>query len=72
MPDAKINILFVSTAVSLMENLFLKHLGYDYELICENCQSRDYELHETDKGNELLFFCKSCNSTRVLPIVNAL
>jgi hypothetical protein len=69
LPDAKIGILFVSTVVSLMENLFTKHLGYDYDWVCEKCQSKDYELNETDKNNELLFICKSCGSTKVLPLI---
>jgi hypothetical protein len=60
LPDAKINILFVSTVVSLFENLFFKHIGFDNELFCDECQSGDYELLETGKGTELLFVCNAC------------
>ncbi|RYE38265.1 MAG: hypothetical protein EOP48_27365 [Sphingobacteriales bacterium] len=68
LPDAKIGILFVSTVVSLMENLFLKHLGYDHDLVCSDCQSRDYELSGSDETNDLHFVCNSCGSTKTLPV----
>jgi len=47
-------------------------LGFDYDLICHNCQSRDYELLETEKEDELLFVCKSCNSKKVLAVVSSI
>lgn len=61
LPDTKISILLVSTAISLIENLFLKHLGFDSDLFCDECKSRDYEILESEKEEELLFVCKVCD-----------
>jgi len=68
LPDAKINILLVSTTVSLFESLFHKYLGFDNELFCDECNSRDYKLLDTKKRNELLFVCKTCDFKKILKV----
>lgn len=58
-PDAKIALLFTSAVVSLIENLFYKHLGFDQELACSECGSLQIEFleYETDKIKQI---CKKC------------
>ncbi|HEY5588495.1 MAG TPA: hypothetical protein VIK86_06010, partial [Candidatus Paceibacterota bacterium] len=42
-PDVKIALLFTSALVSLFENLFLKYLGFDNEIACSECGSKNIE-----------------------------
>ena len=66
-PDVKIALLFTSALVSLFENLFLKYIGFDNELACRECGSKNIELFESE-NNTLIAVCKSCNSEEVLTI----
>ncbi|QHI37780.1 hypothetical protein IMCC3317_31620 [Kordia antarctica] len=58
-PDAKIALLFTSATVSLIENLFYKHLGFDQELACSECGSLQIEFLEYEK-DKIKQICKKC------------
>ena len=60
-PDAKIALLFTCTTVSLIENLFFKHLGFDQELACSECGSLQFELIEYEK-DKIKQVCKKCDN----------
>ena len=59
-PDAKICLLFTCSIVSVIQNLYLKHLGFDSEPKCSECKSLDYEFHGTDNDLVLVMLCNSC------------
>ena len=59
-PDAKICLLFTCSVVSIFENLFLKHLGFDSEPKCSECKSMDYDFLSTDQDSILIMQCNSC------------
>ena len=64
-PDVKIALLFTSALVSLFENLFLKFIGFDHELACSECGSKNIEFIEGE--NEILIaVCNSCNNEEIL------
>ncbi len=60
-PDAKICLLFTCSVVSIFQNLYLKHLGFDSEPKCSECKSMDYEFHETTEDEVLIMKCNSCS-----------
>jgi hypothetical protein len=60
-PDAKIALLFTCTTVSLIENIFFKHLGFDQELACSECGSLQFELIEYEK-DKIKQVCKKCDN----------
>lgn len=64
-PDVKIALLFTSALVSLFENLFLKYIGFDNEVACKECGSKNIELFEGD-NETLIAVCKSCDNEEVL------
>ena len=64
-PDVKIALLFTSALVSLFENLFLKYMGFDNELACIECGSKNIELFEGE-NETLIAVCKSCNKEEVI------
>lgn len=66
-PDVKIALLFTSALVSLFENLFLKYIGFDNELACRECGSKNIELFEGE-NETLIAVCKSCNNEEILAI----
>ncbi|HDR8946012.1 TPA: hypothetical protein QDA71_003013 [Burkholderia vietnamiensis] len=58
-PDAKICLLFTCTIVSIFQNLFLKHVGFDAEEKCPECKSMDISLRAA--GNDVfLMLCNEC------------
>ncbi|WP_159817296.1 hypothetical protein [Colwellia sp. 20A7] len=59
-PDAKICLLFTCSVVSIFQNLYLKHLGFDSEPKCSECNSLNYEFHGTDNELVLVMQCNSC------------
>jgi hypothetical protein len=59
-PDAKICLLFTCTAVSVIQNLFLKHLGFDDEPKCPECKSMDYDITSGEASGKLVLSCNSC------------
>lgn len=59
-PDAKICLLFCCSAVSVMQNLFLKYLGYDNEPKCPECKSMDYEILCDDNSSNQSLSCNNC------------
>lgn len=59
-PDAKICLLFTCSAVSVIQNLFLKYLGFDNEPKCPACKSMDYELISNDDDEEVVLSCNAC------------
>ena len=59
-PDVKIALLFTSMAVSLLENLFLKHIGFDNEPACKVCGSKKMGIIQVD-SNTVIATCNSCN-----------
>lgn len=60
-PDAKIALLFTCTTISLIENLFFKHLGFDQDIACTECGSLQVELIEYEK-DKIKQVCKKCNN----------
>lgn len=58
LPDAKICLLFTCSVVSIFQNLYLKHLGFDAEQKCPECRSMDYSLRSDEDD---LFFVRICN-----------
>jgi len=59
-PDAKICLLFTCAVVSIFQNLYLKHLGFDFEPKCPECKSMDYDFLSTAKDSTLIMQCNSC------------
>ena len=59
-PDAKICLLFTCSVVSIFQNLYLKHAGFDSEAKCNECKSLDYVFHKTDDESVLVMQCNSC------------
>lgn len=59
-PDAKICLLFTCSVVSIFQNLYLKHLGFDSEPKCVECKSLDYDFIETEKDSMFIMKCNSC------------
>lgn len=58
-PDAKICLLFTCAIVSIFQNLFLKHVGFDAEEKCPECRSMDISLRAA--GNDIfLMLCNEC------------
>ena len=64
-PDAKICLLFTCSVVSILQNLYLKYLGFDSEPKCPECGSMVYEFYEDEEGTTLLK-CSSCDSISVI------
>ncbi|MDK2632009.1 hypothetical protein QMZ93_01430 [Pantoea stewartii subsp. indologenes] len=60
MPDAKICLLLTCTAVSVIQNLFFKFLGYDNEIKCPNCHSLESDVFESEGDGQLHVVCRSC------------
>lgn len=69
-PDVKIGLLFTSAAVSLLENLFFKHLGFDIEPVCYNCGSKKIDIVEIE-NNKFVAICKSCKNEEELELTEA-
>ncbi|WP_237333224.1 hypothetical protein [Vibrio anguillarum] len=65
-PDAKICLLLTCSAVSLIQNLFLKYLGFDSEPKCSVCKSMDFEILVSEDSEEALFSCNSCGNQEQL------
>ena len=66
-PDVKIALLFTSSVVSLLENLFYKYIGFDSEFGCSECGSKQIEFIETENNN-LIALCTSCKNEELLNI----
>jgi len=58
-PDAKICLLFTCAIVSVFQNLYLKHLGFDAEQKCPECKSMDISLNTID-NDFLIMRCNEC------------
>src|SRR5690606_37768419 len=67
-PDVKIGLLFTSAAISLLENLFFKHLGFDNEPVCSNCGSKKIDIIEI-VNNKFVAICKSCENQKELELI---
>lgn len=67
-PDAKICLLFTCSIVSILENLFLKHLGFDSEPKCPQCQSMEYDLVSSEDESTIFMRCNSCNHEEEIQI----
>lgn len=59
-PDAKICLLLTCTAVSLIQNLFLKFIGFDNEIKCPNCHSLNSDIFESEGDHQLHVVCGEC------------
>jgi len=64
-PDAKIALLFTSSTISLLENLFFKHIGFDQELPCPECGSLQMEFIKFE-NNKLKQVCIKCDHEEIL------
>lgn len=60
-PDAKICLLFTCSIVSILENLFFKHLGFDSEPKCPECKSMDYDFISSEDESIIIMRCNSCD-----------
>jgi len=69
-PDIKIALLFTSSVVSLIENLFYKYLGFDHEFVCPDCGSKQIEFFETDDKEEIIARCLACENEELLTFKN--
>lgn len=67
-PDVKIALLFTSSVVSLLENLFFKYIGFDNEPVCPKCGSKKIEINEIN--NKIIAICKSCENEEELEIID--
>lgn len=67
-PDAKLSLLFTSSAVSVFENLYLKYLGFDHEEDCPECKSRNYTITVSENKSEHLFECQDCGYKKVFEV----
>ncbi|MCK5231431.1 MAG: hypothetical protein KAR13_14255 [Desulfobulbaceae bacterium] len=67
-PDAKICILFTCSVVSIFQNLYLKHLGFDAEPKCPECKSMNYDLLSTDQDSIVVMQCKSCGNEEAIQV----
>ncbi len=67
-PDAKICLLFTCSIVSIFQNLYLKHLGFDAEPKCSECKSMEYELLSTEESGTIILQCKSCGNEEALQV----
>jgi len=67
-PDAKICLLFTCTIVSVFQNLFFKHLGFDSEPKCPECKSMDYEFLSTDDDSLLVMQCNACGNEETIQV----
>lgn len=67
-PDAKIALLFTCTTISLLENLFFKHLGFDQELACSECGSLQVEFIEFEE-DKIKLVCKKCDNEDLINFV---
>ena len=67
-PDAKICLLFTCSVVSIFQNLFLKHLGFDFEPKCPECKSMDFEFLSTDNDSVLVMLCNTCGNEEAIHI----
>lgn len=67
-PDVKIALLFTSSVVSLLENLFFKYIGFDNEPVCPKCGSKKIEIIELN--NKIIAICKSCENEEELEIID--
>ena len=67
-PDVKIALLFTSMAVSIIENLFLKYIGFDNELVCEKCGSKKVNILEIEQ-NKFIGICESCKYEKELEFI---
>lgn len=63
-PDVKIALLFTSSVVSLLENLFFKYIGFDNEPVCPKCGSKKIDIIELN--NKIIAICKSCENEEEL------
>ncbi|WP_417544923.1 hypothetical protein [Marinobacter sp.] len=59
-PDAKICLLFACSAVSVIQNIFLKYLGFDNEPKCPECKSMDFDITDGENPEKFILICKSC------------
>jgi len=66
-PDVKIAVLFTSAVVSLFENLFLKYIGFDDEIRCSECGSKQLEFFDNDNG-DLVLQCQSCRIEEIIEV----
>lgn len=65
LPDAKICLLFACAIVSVFQNLYLKHIGFDAEQKCPECKSMDFNSHTTD-ADHLIMLCNECGYEEVI------
>ncbi|KTQ48393.1 hypothetical protein [Enterobacter cancerogenus] len=60
LPDAKICLLLTCTAVSIIQNLFLKFIGFDRDIKCSYCHSFNSEIVSCDNNNQFDVVCCEC------------
>jgi hypothetical protein len=66
-PDVKIALLFTSVVVSLVENLFLKYIGFDNEPSCSKCGSKKIDIFEVEE-NRFIALCNTCENEETLKL----
>lgn len=69
-PDAKICLLFTCSIVSVFQNLYLKHLGFDAEQKCPECRSMDCSFLETEDESLFIMLCNDCGHEETVQAEN--
>ncbi|HHJ1338791.1 TPA: hypothetical protein ACQGPP_003162 [Pseudomonas aeruginosa] len=69
-PDAKICLLFTCSIVSVFQNLYLKHLGFDAEQKCSEYKSMNCSFHETEDNSLLVMICDDCGHEEAVHLEN--
>lgn len=67
-PDAKICLLFTCSVVSIFQNLYLKHLGFDAEPKCPECKSMDFSLQATEDDSIVIMLCNDCGHEEAVQV----
>lgn len=70
-PDAKICLLFTCSAVSIFQNLYLKHLGFDAEEKCPECKSMNTEIQSNEDDSEFFIVCNDCGHSNPVEIAES-
>ncbi|WP_133248522.1 hypothetical protein [Pedobacter yonginense] len=67
-PDVKICTILAASTVSILENLFMKYVGFDHQPRCPNCGSVSLEIYSIKNDNKLIEHCTKCDFDNIVDI----